>query len=81
MQYKAVKCKGCGKVAFLFLEPVACYEAGSVGHSKPPQFVNVPNTVQCSLYNQLTAEEFFELHKDAEPFEQWQNAKLKPCLP
>lgn len=42
------------------------YSKGAVGHSKPIEFTNIPGTVYCKLFSQLSTEQFFAFHADAE---------------
>lgn len=68
------RCKGCGQPAMYFgagLPPY--YPPGSIGHSKPAGTARVdtsqPSRVACALYHQCSAEEFWDLHQDAERLE------------
>lgn len=78
-------CKGCGKPAAYFGAGLApWYPPGSVGHSKPADAIRPSGTaersrVTCTLYHQLGAAEFWELHRDAERIEA--PAEFKPVLP
>lgn len=69
------KCKGCGQPASYFGDGLPpWYPRGSVGHSKPvdairPTGTLEPSSVQCALYQQTDAAQFWELHRDAERIE------------
>lgn len=53
-----VKCRLCDSTVMLFLEDVPpFYRKGAVVHSKP----------LCMLRELLSVQEFFEIHRDAEP--------------
>lgn len=79
------KCKGCGQPAAYFGDGLPpWYPPGSVGHSKPeseirPLGTAEPSRVRCALYQQLDANEFWEVHKDAERI--LNPPTLKPVLP
>ena len=65
-------CKGCGKPAAYFPERVVesgeVIPAGAVCHSKHESEINrVP--VQCLLFIQLDADEYWDVHKDAQRVE------------
>jgi hypothetical protein len=78
------RCKGCAQPASYFgagLPP--WYPPGSVGHSKPmdqlrPRGNAEPSRVKCALYQQLSAEAFWDLHREAERIEPPQ--EFKPVL-
>lgn len=63
------RCKGCGKPAAYFPHGMPPhYAPGSVAHSKPPELVRAPgepSQVTCSVYQQLSPSEYWELHRDA----------------
>lgn len=68
------KCKGCGAPAGYFPKGKPPYwPPGTIAHSKPTDQVRLdpdsPSRIQCSVYHQLTASEYWELHKDSEKIE------------
>lgn len=61
-EVKCFRCKGCrGLIAFV-VRPTDVYAM----HEKPMHLLNVPNSVSCSLFNQLDALTLWTLHQDAE---------------
>lgn len=59
------RCKGCNALCCYWAYPGGSMPIGSVGHGKPVDKLNVPNSTGCALYNRCEASEFWALHEDA----------------
>ena len=71
------KCKGCGEIAMYINRDCQMGKAGGIGHSKPAEHANkIP--VQCSLYRQLSPQEYWALHENEERLEAPSSIELIP---
>jgi len=57
MEQHWYRCKGCGGECVVFVDPLDGER--KLGHSKPKEFVGIPNTVTCALYNRCETLAFF----------------------
>lgn len=70
-------CKGCGKPAGYFSKPFPpYYPIGAIAHSKPDNLVRNAamidagvSQVQCTMYHQLSCEQYWAINKDAQRIE------------
>ena len=65
-----VLCKGCNKPLGLFPQGIPPHlPKNAVGHVKPKANFGKPNSVPCTLYSSLTAEELINFHDDSPDIE------------
>ena len=56
---KCYRCKACGGILIFWAD-------GTIGHNKPKEKLNVPNSVRCATFYQLTSAKLRSLYRDAE---------------